>query len=60
MTCRPLGIRLNPWPGSAHPTGGQGRDRDGMRLFYAIVTLLLFVTLGLLEVVAARSVSVGP
>ena len=25
-----------------------------MRLFYLIVTLLLFVTLGLLEVVAAR------
>jgi hypothetical protein len=31
-----------------------------MRLFYVIVTLLLFATLGLLEVVAARSVPVGP
>jgi hypothetical protein len=31
-----------------------------MRLFYVIVTLLLVVTLGLLEVVAARSVPVGP
>jgi hypothetical protein len=37
-----------------------GRGGSGMRLFYLIVTLLLFVTLGLLEVVAARSVAVGP
>jgi len=32
--------------------------QDPMRLFYLIVTLLLFISLGLLEVVAARSVPV--
>ena len=31
-----------------------------MRLFYLIVTLLLIVSLGLLEVVAARGVPVTP
>jgi hypothetical protein len=31
-----------------------------MRLFYLIVTALLFIVLGLLEVVAARNVAVGP
>jgi hypothetical protein len=31
-----------------------------MRLFYLIVTSLLLLTLGLLEVVAARNVLVGP
>jgi hypothetical protein len=31
-----------------------------MRLFYLIVTSLLLLTLGLLEVVAARNVPVGP
>jgi hypothetical protein len=31
-----------------------------MRLFYLVVTALLFITLGLLEVVAARGVPVGP
>lgn len=31
-----------------------------MRVFYLIVTALLLITLGLLEVVAARSVPVGP
>jgi len=31
-----------------------------MRVFYLIVTLLLVATLGLLEVVAARSVPVSP
>jgi hypothetical protein len=33
-------------------------DQDPMRLFYLIVTMLLFISLGLLEVVAARSVPV--
>jgi hypothetical protein len=32
--------------------------QDPMRLFYLIVTTLLFISLGLLEVVAARSVPV--
>lgn len=31
-----------------------------MRVFYLIVTALLLATLGLLEVVAARNVLVGP
>jgi hypothetical protein len=31
-----------------------------MRLFYVIMAALLFVSLGLLEVVAARSVPVTP
>jgi hypothetical protein len=64
MTHRRLGIpgraRLNPWREFVHPIGEAGKRLDGMRLFYAIVTLLLFATLGLLEVVAARSVPVGP
>jgi hypothetical protein len=31
-----------------------------MRIFYLVVTMLLIITLGLLEVVAARSVSLTP
>jgi hypothetical protein len=31
-----------------------------VRLFYLILTGLLFVSLGLLEVVAARGLTVGP
>jgi hypothetical protein len=31
-----------------------------MRLFYVIVTALLLISLGLLEIVAARGVTVGP
>jgi hypothetical protein len=31
-----------------------------MRLFYVIVTALLLISLGLLEIVAARGVMVGP
>ncbi len=34
--------------------------RDPMRLFYLIVTMLLLISLGLLEVVAARGVPVTP
>jgi len=37
------------------------RERqDPMRLFYLIVTMLLLISLGLLEVVAARGVPVTP
>lgn len=37
------------------------RERqDPMRLFYLIVTMLLLISLGLLEVVAARGVPVMP
>jgi hypothetical protein len=31
-----------------------------MRIFYLVVTMLLIITLGLLEVVAARSVPLTP
>jgi hypothetical protein len=31
-----------------------------MRIFYLVVTMLLIISLGLLEVVAARSVSLTP
>ena len=33
---------------------------NAMRIFYLVVTMLLIITLGLLEVVAARSVSLTP
>jgi hypothetical protein len=37
-----------------------GAHQEGMRLFYLIVTTLLLISLGLLEVVAARSMPVTP
>jgi hypothetical protein len=46
---------------SAHRSKGRsGKTEQTMRVFYLIVTALLLITLGLLEVVAARSVPVGP
>jgi hypothetical protein len=36
------------------------RIQEGMRLFYLIVTTLLLISLGLLEVVTARSLPVTP
>jgi hypothetical protein len=65
-----LVIAMAPWrggiPGAMNETFGRGRashgqdmkeGQDPMRLFYLIVTLLLLFSLGLLEVVAARGVS---
>jgi|SoiMethySBSTD1v2_1073268.scaffolds.fasta_scaffold2299570_2 hypothetical protein len=45
---------------ASHEEAGEERDVTEMRVFYLIVTLLLVATLGLLEVVAARSVPVSP
>jgi hypothetical protein len=38
----------------------RGDMMRAMRLFYVIVTALLLISLGLLEIVAARGVMVGP
>jgi hypothetical protein len=39
---------------------GRAAHQRRMRLFYLVLTTLLFVSLGLLEVVAARSVPMAP
>ena len=45
---------------ASHEEAGEEKDVTEMRVFYLIVILLLVATLGLLEVVAARSVPVRP
>jgi hypothetical protein len=53
MPTRGPGIRartVNPRRGGEHRTGRLGRQRT-MRLFYAIITMLLVLSLGLLEAV---------
>jgi hypothetical protein len=51
---------VNPSHRAVHlRRGGSGR-LNAMRIFYLVVTMLLIISLGLLEVVAARSVSLTP
>jgi hypothetical protein len=63
MTPRRAGIpgepEMNPWEWAAHRTRG-GSGLNAMRIFYLVMTMLLIISLGLLEVVAARSLSLTP
>lgn len=54
------GIRYDSVAARLNLRRGTGHLRRVMRIFYLIVTVLLIVSLGLLEVVAARGVSVTP
>jgi hypothetical protein len=57
---RRWGRVLNLWGTRAHQTMGGTGDLNAMRILYLVVTVLLIVSLGLLEVVAARGVSFTP
>jgi hypothetical protein len=46
--------------GGRHPKRQAMERQRTVRLFYLVITALLFVSLGLLEVVTARGVAVTP
>jgi hypothetical protein len=54
--CRIVNLRAE----GTHPNGPRRGVPDRMRMFYLIVTILLIASLGVLEVVAARSVPLVP
>jgi hypothetical protein len=51
---------VNPSHRAAHLRRGGSERLNAMRIFYLVMTMLLIISLGLLEVVAARSVSLTP